>query len=159
LHYLGDSETEAEIVSLKQTIESNSVKVVTVPGDIANPETSTKVRSSSCVLADKLRKYRALDCRNCRIGLWTNRCPRFQCRNLSLCRISHYAPRNLGKDQTGQPGRNILRYSRYATCLSDVPYSHLFLAVANQMKSQTPQGGSIIGISSISALVGGELQW
>jgi len=31
-------------------------------------------------------------------------------------------------------------------------------AVANQMKSQIPQGGSIIGISSISALVGGELQ-
>lgn len=33
------------------------------------------------------------------------------------------------------------------------------LAVANLMKSQTPQGGSIIGVSSISALVGGELQW
>ena len=32
-------------------------------------------------------------------------------------------------------------------------------AVANQMKKQIPQGGSIIGISSISALVGGELQW
>lgn len=32
-------------------------------------------------------------------------------------------------------------------------------AVANQMAQQTPQGGSIIGISSISALVGGELQW
>jgi len=31
-------------------------------------------------------------------------------------------------------------------------------AVANQMKSQTPQGGSIIGISSISALVGGAMQ-
>ncbi|KAI0094853.1 NAD(P)-binding protein [Irpex rosettiformis] len=31
-------------------------------------------------------------------------------------------------------------------------------AVANQMKAQTPQGGSIIGVSSISALVGGELQ-
>jgi L-rhamnose 1-dehydrogenase len=27
------------------------------------------------------------------------------------------------------------------------------------MKVQTPQGGSIIGISSISALVGGEMQW
>jgi len=27
------------------------------------------------------------------------------------------------------------------------------------MKVQVPQGGSIIGISSISALVGGELQW
>lgn len=32
-------------------------------------------------------------------------------------------------------------------------------AVANQMTKQTPQGGSIIGVSSISALVGGELQW
>ncbi|OBZ78668.1 L-rhamnose 1-dehydrogenase (NADP(+)) [Grifola frondosa] len=31
-------------------------------------------------------------------------------------------------------------------------------AVANQMKTQIPQGGSIIGISSISALVGGEFQ-
>ena len=29
------------------------------------------------------------------------------------------------------------------------------VAVANQMKEQTPQGGSIIAISSISALVGG----
>ena len=37
--------------------------------------------------------------------------------------------------------------------------SPLCSAVANQMKNQTPQGGSIIGISSISALVGGELQW
>ena len=34
-----------------------------------------------------------------------------------------------------------------------------FSAVANQMKIQVPQGGSIIGVSSISALVGGELQW
>jgi L-rhamnose 1-dehydrogenase len=32
-------------------------------------------------------------------------------------------------------------------------------AVANQMKNQSPQGGSIVGISSISALVGGEYQW
>lgn len=38
----------------------------------------------------------------------------------------------------------------------DLPRSPL--AVANQMKDQVPQGGSIIGISSISALVGGEFQ-
>ena len=31
-------------------------------------------------------------------------------------------------------------------------------AVARQMKEQVPQGGSIIGISSISALVGGGQQ-
>jgi len=35
---------------------------------------------------------------------------------------------------------------------------YIVQAVANQMKSQEPQGGSIIAISSISALVGGELQ-
>nr|GAT44161.1 predicted protein [Mycena chlorophos] len=35
---------------------------------------------------------------------------------------------------------------------------YIVQAVANQMKAQTPQGGSIIGISSISALVGGGLQ-
>ncbi|TFK41197.1 hypothetical protein BDQ12DRAFT_429992 [Crucibulum laeve] len=35
---------------------------------------------------------------------------------------------------------------------------YIVQAVANQMKTQNPQGGSIIGISSISALVGGELQ-
>ena len=37
-------------------------------------------------------------------------------------------------------------------------HSHA-LAAANQMKSQIPQGGSIVSISSISALVGGEMQW
>ncbi|EMD42067.1 hypothetical protein CERSUDRAFT_42976 [Gelatoporia subvermispora B] len=35
---------------------------------------------------------------------------------------------------------------------------YIVQAVANQMKVQMPQGGSIIGISSISALVGGEFQ-
>jgi len=35
---------------------------------------------------------------------------------------------------------------------------YIVQAVANQMKDQSPPGGSIIGISSISALVGGELQ-
>lgn len=44
LHYLGDAVTETEIQSLKREIETDSVKVVIVPGDIANPETSTKVR-------------------------------------------------------------------------------------------------------------------
>lgn len=35
---------------------------------------------------------------------------------------------------------------------------YIVQAVANQMQSQHPQGGSIIAISSISALVGGEYQ-
>jgi NAD(P)-dependent dehydrogenase (short-subunit alcohol dehydrogenase family) len=35
---------------------------------------------------------------------------------------------------------------------------YIVQAVANVMKMQTPQGGAIIGISSISALVGGAQQ-
>jgi L-rhamnose 1-dehydrogenase len=35
---------------------------------------------------------------------------------------------------------------------------YIVQAVANQMQAQTPQGGSIVAISSISALVGGEFQ-
>jgi L-rhamnose 1-dehydrogenase len=39
---------------------------------------------------------------------------------------------------------------------SSSPSDFLLLAMANQMKNQSPQGGSIIAISSIWALVGGE---
>ena len=35
----------------------------------------------------------------------------------------------------------------------------LYEAAANQMKQQIPQGGAIVAVSSISALVGGRLQW
>lgn len=46
LHFLGDSETEAEIASLKQEVETSNhdTKVATIPGDIADPVTATKVR-------------------------------------------------------------------------------------------------------------------
>lgn len=46
-----------------------------------------------------------------------------------------------------------------ARCLLTLTDATPSPAVANQMKNQSPQGGSIIGISSISALVGGEFQW
>jgi L-rhamnose 1-dehydrogenase len=43
LHYYGDAETEAEIRSLQGQLESETLKVVTVPGDIGDPATSAKV--------------------------------------------------------------------------------------------------------------------
>lgn len=43
LHYYGDTETEAEIRSLQSQLENDTVKVVTVPGDIGDPATSAKV--------------------------------------------------------------------------------------------------------------------
>ena len=45
LHYFGDEVTEKEVITLKEEVEStfSNAKVVTVPGDIADPTTSTKV--------------------------------------------------------------------------------------------------------------------
>lgn len=45
LHYQGNAETEVEIQSLQSQVESDTLKVVTVPGDIGDPDTSTKVGS------------------------------------------------------------------------------------------------------------------
>lgn len=46
LHYLGDEVTKKEVQSLKEQIESTypNAKAVAVPGDIAQRETSLKVR-------------------------------------------------------------------------------------------------------------------
>lgn len=46
LHYLGDSETENEILSLKESIgnDSTSTTVAVVPGDIADAATASEVR-------------------------------------------------------------------------------------------------------------------
>lgn len=43
LHYLGDTTTESEVLSLKQEIETDNVRVVIIPGDIADSATSAKV--------------------------------------------------------------------------------------------------------------------
>ena len=51
LHYFGDKETESEMQSLKQEVEkiNPKAKVVSVPGDISDSATSSKVRDmSSC---------------------------------------------------------------------------------------------------------------
>lgn len=47
LHYQGNTETEVEIRSLQSQVESGALKVVTVPGDIGDPDTSAKVRVHS----------------------------------------------------------------------------------------------------------------
>ena len=55
LHYLGDAETEKEVLSLKEEIEtySASSKVVVISGDIGNPVTSEKVSCPSWFIMAK----------------------------------------------------------------------------------------------------------
>ncbi|EPQ60673.1 NAD P-binding protein [Gloeophyllum trabeum ATCC 11539] len=126
LHYYGDKDTQDEIQSLKQEIEAvnPSTKVVAVPGDIADPETSKNV------VEEGVKSFGRIDVLISNAGI----CPFWDF--LSMPHSVWERTRQVNLDG-----------SFYIT-----------QRVANQMKEQTPQGGSIIGISSISALVGGGQQ-
>ncbi|CAL1695692.1 unnamed protein product [Somion occarium] len=126
LHYLGDKETEAEIQTLKQEIEStySPAKVAIVPGDIGDSSTSSKIVDIG------VKAFGRIDVLVSNAGI----CPFAEF--LTMPHATWEKTRQVNLDGS----------------------FYIVQAVANQMKSQTPQGGSIIGISSISALVGGELQ-
>ncbi|KAJ3799889.1 hypothetical protein GGU11DRAFT_459747 [Lentinula aff. detonsa] len=126
LHYYGDAVTEAEIQSLKQEIISGGSqrKVEIVSGDIADPETSSKIVTKA------VEAFGRIDVLVSNAGI----CPFAEF--LTMPHATWERTRQVNLDG-----------SFYVT-----------QAVANQMKVQTPQGGAIIGVSSISALVGGEFQ-
>ncbi|KAJ3833823.1 hypothetical protein F5878DRAFT_654196 [Lentinula raphanica] len=126
LHYYGDEVTEAEIQSLKQELISGGThrKVEVVPGDIADPETSTQIVTKA------VETFGRIDVLVSNAGI----CPFAEF--LTMPHATWERTRQVNLDG-----------SFYVT-----------QAVANQMKAQTPQGGAIIGVSSISALVGGEFQ-
>ncbi|KAG6842237.1 hypothetical protein C0991_000207 [Blastosporella zonata] len=124
LHYLGDSETESEIQSLRSEVESSDVQVVTVAGDIGDPATSTKIVDAGT------KAFGRIDVLVSNAGI----CPFAEF--LTMPHATWERTRQVNLDGS----------------------FYIVQAVANVMKSQSPPGGSIIGISSISALVGGELQ-
>lgn len=119
IHYYGDEVTTLEAEELRREIisEYRDCKVVLVPGDIAERETSSKVNAQY----DHL--FTRTDCnvdhrRRCE-SLWKNRYPLplpvpcallmirrrscQQCGNLPFLRVPRYADRNLGADKAGQP--------------------------------------------------------
>lgn len=126
LHYFGDTETTAEILSLSQEISTKypGAKVRVVPGDIGDSVTSKNV------VEEGVKAFGRID---------------VLVSNAGICPFSDFLTMPL---DTWHRTRQVnLDGSFYIT-----------QAVANQMKDQVPQGGSIIGISSISALVGGGQQ-
>ncbi|CDO71620.1 hypothetical protein BN946_scf184911.g90 [Trametes cinnabarina] len=117
--------------SLKEQIESlyANAKVVAVPGDIALRETSMKV------VEEGVKAFQRID---------------VLVSNAGICPFADFLTM---PPETWERTRQVnLDGSFYIT------QGDHRTAVANQMKNQVPQGGSIIGISSISALVGGEYQ-
>lgn len=124
MHYLGDSETEKEIQSLRSEVEGNGAQVVTIAGDIGDPTTSSKI------VAAGMKTFGRIDVLVSNAGI----CPFAEF--LTMPHATWERTRQVNLDGS----------------------FYIVQAVANQMKNQTPPGGSIIGISSISALVGGELQ-
>ncbi|KAI0825068.1 NAD-P-binding protein [Trametes gibbosa] len=126
LHYFGDDATTQEAGSLQEHIENTypSARVVTVPGDIAQRETSLKI------VEEGVKAFNRID---------------VLVSNAGICPFADFLTM---PPETWERTRQVnLDGSFFIT-----------QAVANQMKEQVPQGGSIIGISSISALVGGEYQ-
>ncbi|KIP03956.1 hypothetical protein PHLGIDRAFT_25856 [Phlebiopsis gigantea 11061_1 CR5-6] len=126
LHFLGDAETEQEVLSLQHEIESNyaPAKAVGVPGDISDPATSSKIVETG------VANFGRIDVLVSNAGI----CPFAEF--LTMPHAVWERTRQVNLDGT----------------------FYVTQAVAKQMEQQTPQGGSIIGISSISALVGGGLQ-
>ncbi|KAJ8595914.1 NAD(P)-binding protein, partial [Rhizopogon salebrosus TDB-379] len=130
LHYFGDQETEAELQSLKVEINATSRNNCRVVGH-------SHVTSISEVYGVSHR---------------------FASRIVRTFKLSHVLVSNAG----------ICPFAEFLT----MPHAtwertrqvnldgsfYVVQAVANQMKNQVPQGGSIIGLASISALVGGEFQ-
>lgn len=57
LHYFGDDETTAEAQSLKSELQSSTLRIVTVAGDIGDPTTSTKVSESLSMIPYSLSNH------------------------------------------------------------------------------------------------------
>lgn len=124
LHFLGDAETEAEIMSLKEQLESDTLKIVTVAGDIASKRTSEEIVQAGVSAFGRIDVLLS---------------------NAGICPFAEFLTMPV---ETWERTRQVNLDGSF----------YIIQAVANQMKSQDPQGGSIIAVSSISALVGGELQ-
>lgn len=136
LHHLGEN-TLKDTEAVKQSIESNGRKAILVAGDIGDPSTAEKVSPVCppplCVLmrcqivTEAVKAFSRIDVLVSNAGI----CPFHTFLDM---------PNDLWKKV-----QNVnLDGSFYIT-----------RAVANQMATQEPRGGSIVAISSISALMGG----
>ncbi|KAF9535437.1 hypothetical protein CPB83DRAFT_901159 [Crepidotus variabilis] len=124
LHYLGDAETEVEIQTLKVELNEKGVKVVSIPGDIALLDTTTKIVEAG------VQAFGRID---------------VLVSNVGICPFSEFLTMPL---ETWERTRQVNLDGTF----------YIVQAVAAQMAKQTPQGGSLIAISSISGLLGGAQQ-
>lgn len=155
LHYF---ETDEEILSLKAEIETYNTRVVTVYGDISDPATSTKVGGSYQqslllnilyqIVQSGVDTFGRIDVLVSNAGI----CPFHEFLSMPLEIYERTRQVNLDGSFYIVQG-NLNKYTHSIICLTSMT------AVANQMKNQTPQGGAIVAISSISAFFGGEFQW
>ena len=136
LHHLGEN-TLKDTEAVKQAIESNGRKAILVAGDIGDPSTAEKVSPVHptplwilirCqIVTEAIKAFSRID---------------ILISNAGICPFHTFLdmPNDLWKKV-----QNVnLDGSFYIT-----------RAVANQMAAQEPKGGSIVAISSISALMGG----
>lgn len=162
LHYFGDAATQAEVDALATELSTSyGTKVITVPGDIGLHETSLKVKycyyseSVRCTLTEFLKIVGEAIQAFGRIDVLVSNAGRLTCLShvvlfmitllVGICPFADFLD------------MDVEVWHRTRSVNLDGAF-YITQAVARQMKEQVPQGGSIIGISSISALVGGGQQ-
>lgn len=156
LHYLGDPTTESEIMLLKEQLQSDTLKIVVIPGDIARRETSTE----ACTFSKFISVLNTLQIVNKAVSAFER--IDVLVSNAGICPFADFLtmpPETWSRTREVNLDGSFYIVQGDLSCCVLASILLLFQAVANQMKRQIPQGGSIIGISSISALVGGEQQW
>ncbi|KAL8782637.1 MAG: hypothetical protein Q9213_005224 [Squamulea squamosa] len=124
INYYGGSGEETLLEQLKNELPQKGTEIISVAGDISNPETS------KALVKEVVERWGRLD-------IFVS--------NAGICQFAEFL--DIEPDLLSKTIRTNLDGSFYAV-----------QAAARQMASQSPSGGSVIGVSSISALVGGGQQ-
>ncbi|KAK4698747.1 hypothetical protein P7C70_g7521, partial [Phenoliferia sp. Uapishka_3] len=142
IHAFGDETTTLEAIELQAEIQEMKLgQAAIVYGDIANPDTS------NAIVEVAVSTFGRIDCLVSNAGI----CPFYAFLDLPHSAWALTRSVNLDGAFFVVQGKNL--YIAMIEVPSDLPYQSE--AVAKQMERQTPQGGSIVAVSSISALVGG----
>ncbi|KAH8835310.1 hypothetical protein DL96DRAFT_1549889 [Flagelloscypha sp. PMI_526] len=142
LHFFGDADTQQEIDELSKELANEQTKVITVPGGRieSTPFRMQADLTHSSDIADPTTSARIVEegvAAFGRIDVLVS--------NAGICPFADFLTMDHG---TWELTRGVNLDGAF----------YITKAVGLQMKNQIPQGGSIIGISSISALVGGGQQ-
>jgi L-rhamnose 1-dehydrogenase len=161
VNHLGDAKSSSQFQTMleeaAQTLSSKDeadMRLVEVPGDVGDPETGKKM------VEEVVKRWERLDVFISNAGICEFK--EFL-EYVSPISYTPHPPASLyqnARNTVDQSTRNRITPTLWSQTLTTnlTGAFHTIQAAATQLSVQSPPGGSIIGISSISALVGGAQQ-